>query len=99
MRARVLQRIDDIFVVSLVARTIIALFAGFVFGLVGWLVAWLLIPFLNFAGFALPVVSSPVLGNSTSVGAASIFSDPRNSGKVNTLFRCWLSQRRSRRQR
>ncbi len=62
-------------VVSLVARTVISVLGGFVFGFVGWLIAWLLIPYLEFTGLALPITGSITLGLATSVTAASVFWD------------------------
>ena len=65
--------------VSLVARTVIALFAGFALGFAGWLLAWLLIPLFGFTALALPAVSSVVLGGTTSIAAAFVFVDPDRS--------------------
>ena len=72
---RIWERVDDMLVVSLAARTVISVLAGYVFGFVGWLAAWLFMPFLEFTGVALPATGSVVLGLATSITATLMFWD------------------------
>ena len=72
---RIRGRVDDVLVVSLVARTVISLIGGFAFGFVGWLIAWLTIPFFQFTHLAMPVVGSAMLGLTTGVSSAFIFRE------------------------
>ena len=83
---RIRGRVDDVLVVSLVARTVISLIGGFAFGFVGWLVAWLAIPFFQFTHLAMPVVGSATLGFFTSAAAAFIFRETRRSWAFRTAF-------------
>ncbi len=80
------EKVDDMLIVSLVARTVISILAGFVFGFVGWLIAWLLIPYLEFTGLALPITGSIALGLATSVTAAAVFWDTYRSPKHKMIF-------------
>lgn len=80
---RLLSKLDEMVIVSFVTRTVIALFAGFALGFAGWLLAWLLIPLFGFTSLALPAVSSVVLGATTSVAAAFVFTDPDRSRSRN----------------
>lgn len=80
------ERVNDVMIVSFISRTVIAILGGFVFGFVGWLIAWLLIPYLEFTGLALPIGSSVFLGLSTSIPATSIFWDAHRSPGVRMIY-------------
>lgn len=73
------ERVNDVLIVSLVARIVISILGGFVFGFVGWLIAWLLMPYFEFTGLALPLAGTIFLGIATSATAASIFWDSYGS--------------------
>lgn len=70
---------NDILIVSLVTRTVISILGGFVFGFVGWLIAWLFMPYLEFTGLALPIGATVGLGFATSATAISVFWDTYGS--------------------
>ena len=80
------EKLDDMLVVSLVARAVISVLAGFVFGFVGWLIAWLLIPYMEFTGLALPITGSIMLGLATSVTATLVFWDAYHSPGRKVIF-------------
>lgn len=80
------ERVNDILIVSFVARTVISILGGFVFGFVGWLIAWLLMPYLEFTGLALPIAGTVVLGLATSVTAAAVFWDAYGSPARKTAY-------------
>ena len=86
MITRLRHRVDDMLLVSLIARGTISVLAGLVLGFVGWLAAWLLIPFFEFTGLALPIVSSLVLGVATSLTAAVVFVDIAESRRLRIAF-------------
>ena len=73
-------------VVSLVSRIVISVLGGFIFGFVGWLIAWLIMPYFEFTGIALPLAGTTVLGLATSVTAASIFWDAYGSPARKTVY-------------
>ncbi len=73
-------------IVSLVARTVISILGGLVFGFVGWLIAWLLMPYLEFTGLALPIASTVFLGIATSVTATAVFWDAYDSPARKTAY-------------
>ena len=80
------ERVNDIMIVSLVARIVISILGGFAFGFVGWLIAWLLLPYLEFTGLALPLAGTIVLGIATSVTAAAVFWDAYGSPTRKTAY-------------
>ena len=80
------ERVNDIMIVSLVARIVISILGGFVFGFVGWLIAWLLMPYLEFTDMALPLAGTVVLGIATSVTAAAVFWDAYGSPARKTVY-------------
>ncbi len=83
---RIRERVTDVMVVSLVSRIVISILGGFAFGFVGWLIAWLIMPYLEFTGIALPLAGPTVLGFATSVTAASIFWDAGGSPARKTVY-------------
>ena len=76
---RIRERVNDVLVVSFIARAVIAVLGGFAFGFVGWLIAWLLMPYLDFTGLALPLAATIGLGLFTSATAVSVFWDAYGS--------------------
>ena len=80
------ERVNDVMIVSLVARIVISILGGFVFGFVGWLIAWLMMPYFEFTGVALPLGGTVILGLATSATAASIFWDAYGSPARKVVF-------------
>ena len=80
------ERVNDVMIVSLVARIVISILGGFVFGFVGWLIAWLMMPYFEFTGVALPLSGTVILGLATSATAASIFWDSDGSPARKVVF-------------
>ena len=73
-------------VVSLIARSLISIFAGFALGFVGWLATWLAMPLLSLGGLTLPIVGSLILGLTTSITAAAVFSDSVPAHRQKLIF-------------
>ena len=80
------ERVTDVMIVSLVSRIVISVLGGFAFGFVGWLIAWLIMPYIEFTGIALPLAGATVLGLATSAAAAAIFWDAYASPARKTAY-------------